>query len=62
MGKNILTDPRKLIPKDKRDFVKRVEELYILSEEEIINMFNNICQDSLFQCGADYSNYPVYDV
>jgi hypothetical protein len=62
MGKNILFDPRKLQPKDKREFVKRVEELYILSEEEIINMFNGICQDSIFQCGADYSNYPVYDV
>lgn len=61
MGKNILLDPKQLPPKDKRDFVKRVEELYILSEEEIKIMFGNICHDTIFQSGADYSNYVVYD-
>ena len=61
MGKNILIDPKKLLPKEKRDFIKRIEELYILSEEELTNMFNTICQDTLFQCGSDYSNYPVYN-
>ena len=61
MGKNILINPKQLIPKEKRDFVKRIEELYILSEEEIIIMFNNICHDTIFQTGNDYSNYPVYD-
>ena len=61
MGKNILSDPKQLQPRDKRDFVKRVEELYILSEEEIKIMFGNICHDTIFQSGADYSNYVVYD-
>jgi hypothetical protein len=61
MGKNILSDPKQLQPRDKRDFVKRVEELYILSEEEIKIMFGNICHDTIFQSGVDYSNYVVYD-
>jgi hypothetical protein len=61
MGKNILSDPKLLQPKNKRDFVKRVEELYILSEEEIKNMFGNICHDTIFQNGTDYSTFVVQD-
>ena len=62
MGKNILTDPRNFQPRDKKDFIRRIEELYILSAEEIKNMFNTICHDTIFVNGSDYSNYPVYDV
>jgi len=61
MGKNILSDPKQLQPRDKRDFVKRVEELYILSEEEIKSMFGNICHDTIFQNGTDYSTFVVQD-
>ena len=62
MGKNILSDPKSLPPKDKRDFVRRLEELLILSEEEIKMMFNNICHETIYKPGADYSTYCVYDV
>ena len=62
MGKNILSNPKDLQPKEKREFIKRVEELYILSEDEIKIMFGNICHDTIFKCGSDYSNYVVYDV
>lgn len=62
MGKNILSNPKDLQPKDKREFIKRIEELYILSEDEIKIMFGNICHDTIFQCGSDYSTYVVYDV
>ena len=61
MGKNILTDPKSFQPRDKREFIKRVEELYILTAEEIKEMFNNICHDTIFQNGTDYSNFPVYN-
>jgi len=60
MGKNILINPKTLMPREKREYVKRIEELYILSEEEIINMFNNICQDTIFQ-SVDYTNCAIYD-
>ena len=60
MGKNILINPKTLMPREKREYVKRIEELYILSEEEIITMFNNICQDTIFQ-SVDYSNCAIYD-
>jgi hypothetical protein len=62
MGKNILSNPKDLIPKEKREFIKRIEELYILSEDEIKIMFGNLCHDTIFQCGSDYSTYVVYDV
>ena len=61
MGKNILSDPKQLQPRDKRDFVKRVEELYILSEEEIKSMFGSICHDTIFQNNTDYSKFVVQD-
>jgi hypothetical protein len=61
MGKNILIDPRSFQPRDKREFIKRVEELYILTADEIKDMFNKICHDTIFINGSDYSNYPVYN-
>ena len=61
MGKNILINPKHLLPKEKREFIKRIEELYILSHDEIKQMFNTICHDTIFVTGADYSNFPVYD-
>jgi len=62
MGKNILSDPKNLSPREKRDFIRRIEELLILSEEEIKMMFGNICHETIYQSGADYSKYCVYDV
>ena len=62
MGKSILQNPKELSPKDKRNFIKRIEKLYLLSEDEIKIMFGNICHDTIFQCGSDYSTYVVYDV
>ena len=62
MGKNILSNPKELNPRDKRDFIKRIEELYLLSEDEIKIMFGNICHETIFLNGSDYSTYVVYDV
>jgi hypothetical protein len=61
MGKNILIDPKSLSLRERKEFIKRVEELLILSEEEIKIMFGNICHETIFQPGSDYSNYIVYD-
>jgi len=61
MDKNILTNPRSLSVKDRVQFVRRMNELSILSEEEITQMFNRICHESIFAPGADYSTYVVYD-
>jgi len=61
MGKNILSDPKSLSVRERKEFVKRVEELLILTEEEIKIMFGNICHETIFQPGSDYSNYIVYD-
>jgi hypothetical protein len=61
MGKNILTDPRSLSVKDRVQFSRRMNELYILSDEEITQMFNKICHESIFAPGADYSSYIVYN-
>lgn len=59
MGKNILSDPKNLKPREKREFIKRIEELYILSEDEIKIMFGNICHDTIFLNGTDYSKFIV---
>jgi len=61
MGKNMLTNPRSLSVKDRVEFIKRMNELYILSNEEITQMFNKICHESIFAPGADYSSYVVYN-
>jgi hypothetical protein len=61
MGKNMLTNPRSLSVRDRVEFIKRMNELYILSDEEITQMFNKICHESIFAPGADYSSYIVYN-
>jgi len=61
MGKNMLTNPRSLSVRDRVEFIKRMNELYILSDEEITQMFNRICHESIFAPGADYSSYIVYN-
>jgi len=61
MGKNILIDPRSLSVKDRVQFSRRMNELYILSDEEITQTFNKICSESIFAPGADYSTYVVYN-
>ena len=61
IGKNILSDPKQLQAREKRDFIKKVEELYILTEDEIKNLFGNICHDTIFQIGTDYSTFVVQD-
>jgi len=61
MDKNILIDPRSLSLRERKEFIKRVEELLILTEEEIKIMFGSICHETIFQPGSDYSNYIVYD-
>jgi len=61
MGKSILCDPKSFNQKDKKDFIRRVEELYVLSSEEIKEMFNKSCQETIFTSGSDYTHFPVYD-
>jgi len=61
MGKNILTNPRSLSVKDRVQFSRRMNELSILSNEEITQTFNKICHESIFAPGADYSTYVVYN-
>ena len=62
IGKNILLDPRKLLVRDKKNFISNVVELYKLSEDEIKIRFGNICHETIFQEGTDYSGYIVCDV
>lgn len=61
MGKSILQDTRYLnrMDKEKYDEIrnKLIEEI---TQEELINKFNKICHQTIFECGEDVSKFPIY--
>ena len=61
MGKSILQDTRYLnrMDKEKYDEIrnKLIEEI---TQEELTNKFNKICNQTIFECGEDVSKYPIY--
>jgi hypothetical protein len=63
MGKSILQDTRffKSVEKEKYDEIKN-KLLEELTQEELINRFNKICHQTIFECGEDVSKYPIYPI
>jgi len=62
IGKHIMTDTRKLTKRDRDNLQSEMRKMESKTIEEIINKFNNICCDDIFDTGYDYSNLPVYDI
>jgi hypothetical protein len=61
MGKSILQDTRFLKTVDKEKYNEIKEKLLEeLTQEELTNKFNKICQQTIFECGEDMSKYPIY--
>jgi hypothetical protein len=61
MGKSILQDTRFLKPVDKEKYDEiRDKLLEEITQEELTNKFNKICQQTIFECGEDVSKYPIY--
>jgi hypothetical protein len=62
MNLSLIFDIRKLNYKDKQRFNDKFH-LYWGVEDDFINRkFFKICHETIFAPGADYSNYPVYDI
>lgn len=61
IGKHPLYNTSYLSQRDKRTLIKQMEEVMKLSDDEILTNFNDICNDELFNVGADVSTYPVYN-
>ncbi len=61
IGKHPLFNASYLSQRDKRTLIKQMEEVMKLSDDEIIYKFNEVCNDELFNIGADVSTYPVYN-
>jgi len=62
MNLTLIYDIRRLNPKDKKIFNDKFH-LYWGVEDDFINRkFANICHETIFAPGADYSNYPIYDI
>jgi hypothetical protein len=61
---NILLDVSKLQKEQKESFKLHVnnliEDYHNGFEEDIEKQFNKICNEKLFNCGNDVSNYPIY--
>jgi hypothetical protein len=61
IGLNILTDTRFLKNNVKKNFInERNKYIEDLTQSKLDNDFNNICSETIFDCGEDVSKYPVY--
>lgn len=61
MDKHPLMNPKYFSKADREDLLKKVRYIFDTNCEESINTkFNDICNERLFGCGTDYTNYPIY--
>lgn len=60
MGRHPLYNASYLSNRDKQNLIKHMEDVMNMDDAEISNKFNNICNDVLFNTGADITSYPVY--
>lgn len=60
MGKHPTTHTGDLRGSEKKDLIRRVQELFEKDDESIEKEFNSIVCDVLLDHDADYSKYPVY--
>lgn len=60
IGKSPIYNASYLSHRDKQKLIKQMDETMKLSDQEITNKFNEICNDKLFNIGLDVSSYPVY--
>jgi hypothetical protein len=61
MDLNILTDTR-FLKKNVKDLYinKRIEYIENLTQSELDKDFNNICCNTILDCGEDVSKYPIF--
>lgn len=61
IGLSILTDTRFLKKNIKDNYInKRIEYIENLTQSELDKDFNNICCNTILNCGEDVSKYPIF--
>jgi hypothetical protein len=60
MGKHPLMNPSYFSLREKKTLMTIMEETMKKTDEEILLLFNEICNERIFHPTADYSSYPVY--
>jgi len=60
MGRHPLYNASYLSNRDKQTLIKHMEDVMNIDDADISIKFNNICNDVLFNTGADVTSYPVY--
>ena len=58
-GHTPLDNPSNFYIKEKQEVINSMKKLLYLPNEEIKDMFNEICNKHIFHPKADYSTYPV---
>lgn len=61
MEKHPLCNPSIFSVREKKKLISIMEDLLKLKEEELICLFNDVCNEVLFSSNSDYSVFPVYN-
>jgi len=60
LDKHPLTNPSYFSIRDKRKLIEKMEQILKLTEEEITEKFNRVCNEVLFTPEANIENYTIY--
>lgn len=60
MGKHPLMNPSYFKKKEKEELMSIMHVLLQQDEENITLLFNEICNERLFDANSDYSTFPIY--
>lgn len=61
LGKDPLTNGSRLSQKEKLKVINKMQDILLLSEECITDLFNEIVREKLFDSGRDYTEFPIYN-
>jgi hypothetical protein len=61
LGKDPLTNGSRLSQKEKLKVINKMQDILLLSEECITDLFNEIVREKLFDSDRDYTEFPIYN-
>jgi len=61
IGKHPLANTYYFSRKEKQSLISAMEHIMLKTEDEIIYLFNTLCNDKLFTNESNYSTFPVYN-
>jgi len=57
-----LDNPSNFSTRDKKQLIKKMQEIMTLTVEEITELFNEVCSEVIFAPESDYTRFHIYNI